>query len=125
MALSDQLMDLAKRTKRLEDAAADAEAKNRAKLEQDREKLHSTMSTEAQKLQSSAAEAKSQARSWWADMTAHIEEQRAEVRGKIDQRRAELKVDQAKRNATDAEDYAADLVSVAVYVVDAAEYAVV
>jgi len=125
MALSDQLMDLAKRTKRLEDAAAAAQAQNRAKLEQDREKLHSTMSTEAQKLQSSAGEAKSQARSWWTDMTKHIEEQRAEVRGKIDQRRAERKVDQAKRNAADAEDYAADVVSVAVYVVDAAEYAVV
>ena len=37
MALSDQLTDLAAPTKRLEDTAPDTEAKNRAKLEEDRE----------------------------------------------------------------------------------------
>lgn len=43
MALSDQLTDLAGRTQRLKDAAAAAEARDRAMLEQEREKLHSAM----------------------------------------------------------------------------------
>jgi len=36
MALSDQLTDLAGRTKQLEESAAAAKEKNRTKLEQDR-----------------------------------------------------------------------------------------
>jgi hypothetical protein len=82
MALSDQLLDLASRTKQLEDAAAAARAQDHAKLEQDREKLHSTMEAEAQQLQSSASDAQSQASSWWADTTARMEQRRAELRAK-------------------------------------------
>jgi hypothetical protein len=50
---------------------------------------------------------------------------RAELRAKIDERHAERKVEQAQRNAADAEAYASGLVSMAAYVIDAAEYAVV
>src|SRR5205823_8172202 len=55
MALSDQLTDLAQRTKHLEDAAAAARARNRAMLEDQQEKLHSQMSAEAQHLESRRA----------------------------------------------------------------------
>jgi len=125
MALSDQLTDLAGRTKRLEDAAAAADARNRAMLEQEKEKLHSSMEKEAKDLRSSANATRSEAHTWWAEMSVHIEERRAKMRVDIDQRRAERKVDKAQRNADDAEDYAAGLVSLAAYVIDAAEYAVV
>ena len=117
--------DLAGRTKRLEDAAAAAEARNRTILEREREKLHSAMEKEAKDLQSSAAATRTEARSWWAETTTHIEQGRAQLRAEIDQRRAERKLEKAKRNADDAEDYAAGLVSLAAYVIDAAEYAVV
>jgi len=125
MALSDQLTDLAARTKQLEDAAAAADAKNRAMLEQEREKLHSNMQKEAKDLQSTADRAGAEAHSWWADVTARMEQRRAELRAKVEERHAERKVEQAQRNADDAEDYASGLVSMAAYVIDAAEYAVV
>lgn len=125
MTPSDQLTDLADRTRRLEDAAAAAAARNRAMLEQEREKLHAAMEKEAKDLQSSAKATETEARSWWAETTTHIEQRRAQLRAEIDQRRAERKLEKAKRNADDAEDYAAGLVSLAAYVIDAAEYAVV
>src|SRR5205823_12941383 len=80
MALSDQLTDLAQRTKHLEDAAAAARARNRAMLEDQQEKLHSQMSAEAQHLESSAREATTDVRSWWTDTTANIEQWRAGLR---------------------------------------------
>ena len=125
MALSDQLTDLAARTKRLEDTAADTQAKNRAKLEQDREKLHTQVTNEAKQMQKSADEARSSADAWWANVATQIEMRRADLRSKIDERRAERQVDKANRNADDAEDYAEGMVAVAAYTVDAAEYAIV
>src|SRR5207248_11765798 len=85
MALSDQLTDLANRTKQLEDAAATTRAKDRTKLEEQREKLQSKVKTEAQNIQSSAGKAQADARSWWADTTARFEQRRAELRTKMDQ----------------------------------------
>jgi len=54
-----------------------------------------------------------------------MEQRRAELRAKVEERHAERKVEQAQRNADDAEDYASGLVLMAAYVIDAAEYAVV
>lgn len=125
MALSDQLTDLADRTKQLEDSANAAKAKNRAKLEQQRDELHSKVEKDAQSIQSSAGTAGAGVRSWWAETAAHMEQQRAELRDKIQQQQTERKVQKAEGNAADAEDYASNLVSLAAYVVDAAEYAVV
>jgi uncharacterized small protein (DUF1192 family) len=104
---------VAGRTKRLEDTAAAAEAQNRAKLELKHEKLHTTMETEAQNLQSFASKAGTEVRSWWAETTTHIEQRRAKLRAELDQGKAERKVERAKRNAADAEDYAGDLVTFA------------
>ena len=125
MALSDQLTDLASRTRRLEDSAADVKAQNRAKLEQERERLHSAMQSTAQNVRSSASEARANGRSWWEDVTTRIDQRRAELRAKLEQRRAERQVERAQRNAAEAEEYAADMVSLAVYAIDEAEYAVV
>ncbi len=125
MALSDQLTDLADRTKQLEDAANAAKAKNRAKLEQQRDELHSKVEKDAQSIHSSAGMAGAGVRSWWAETAAHMEQQRTDLRDKIQQQQTERKVQKAESNAADAEDYATNLVSLAAYVVDAAEYAVV
>ena len=125
MALSDQLVDLASRTKHLEDTAKATDERNRARLEKDREELHANVETEAQKLQESADRTDAEARSWWADVTRRIEQRRAELRGRIEHRKAEHQLDRAKRNADDAENYASDMLSLATYVVDVAEYAVV
>jgi hypothetical protein len=125
MALSDQLTDLAGRTKQLEDSAAAAREMNRTKLEQERDKLHSAVENDAQNVRSSAQAGMSELGSWWAETTGKLEQQRAAMRAKIDQHRSEQKVEKAERNASDAENYAADMVSFAAYAIDAAEYAVI
>jgi DNA repair exonuclease SbcCD ATPase subunit len=125
MALSDQLTDLAARTKKLEDTAAATRAKNRAQLEQDRERLNSNMEAQAQRIQSSVDQAQAGAQGWWTDTTKRFEQRRAEVRAKIDQQKAERKLDRAQHNADAWDQYAADMVSWAAYAVDAAEYAVI
>jgi hypothetical protein len=124
MALSDQLTDLAHRTRQLEDTASAAEAQNRAKLEKERDKLHSEMQTEAKQIQSKAKEGKSDAQTWWAGVTVQAEKQRNDLHQKIEERKAERKVDKAMRHADDAESYAVNMIQVAAYCIDAAEYAV-
>jgi hypothetical protein len=124
MALSDQLSDLAGKTKQLEDTAAAAKTQNRAKLEKERDKLHTDMESEAKKLQAGADKSKTEARTWWADMAAHAEQQRKDLHAKIEAQRAERKVDKAMRHADDAENYAVSMIQTAAYCIDAAEYAV-
>jgi hypothetical protein len=124
MALSDQLTDLAGKTKHLEDTAAAAETQNRAKLEKEREKLHTEMQSEAKKIQTTAGDAKAQGQTWWVEMAAHAEKQRKDLHAKIEERKAEHKVDKAMRHADEAENYAINMIQVARYCIDAAEYAV-
>jgi hypothetical protein len=124
MALSDDLTDLAGRTKHLEDTAAAVESQNKVKLEKEREKLHGEMQTEAKKIESSATDADTKTKAWWAEMTARAEKQRKDLHSKIDERKAERKVDKAMRHADDAENYAVNMIQVARYCIDAAEYAV-
>jgi hypothetical protein len=124
MALSEQLQDLADRTKRLEETAAAADAQNRAKLEKDREQLHTTMQSEAKKLQARGDQTKGDFQAWWAGMAAKAEQQRKDMHDKIEQHKTERKVDKAVRHADDAENYAVDLIQVAAYCIDSADYAV-
>ena len=125
MALSDQLTDLAGRTKKLEDSAAAAREKDRADLEKQRENLHSTIEADAKKIKSDTASGQADIQAWWTDTTARMEKKRAEIRTKIEDRKAERKVERANQNANDAADYAAEMLRVANYVVETAEYAVV
>lgn len=124
MALSDQLTELAARTKKLEDAAAANKAKSQAQLEQEREKLNAKMQAQAQKIQSSVDKTQAGAQAWWTETTKRFEQRRAEVRTKMDQQKAERKLDRAQHNADHMENIAADYVAWAAYAVDAAQYAV-
>ena len=120
MALSDQLEDLAGRTKRLEDEAAALRAKNVARMEQQREQVHASMQTQAANVRTKAAQTKTAAQEWWTQTTNHIEEQRAALQAKREQRKAEQAVESAERQAEASEDYASMLASLAAYAVDAA-----
>jgi len=125
MALSDQLTDLANRTKQLEGSAAAARDQDRKKLEQQRDTLDASMQKQAQKIKTEVKAGGGQVRSWWADTTDRIEQRRAELRAKMDKSKAEHEAKKAVRNADDAEEYASNLVGLAAYVTDAAEYAVI
>ena len=125
MALSDQLTDLAARTKKLEDSAAASKEKSRTQLEQDRTKLDAKMDAQAQNIKASVGKTQSDAKDWWTETTKRFEQQRAQMHAKMEEQKAERKVDRAQRNADDWEQYAADMVSWAAYAVDSAEYAVI
>ncbi len=114
MALSDQLTDLAGRTKRLEDTAAAARTKNVAKMEEQREQLRSK-----------AAPAKGNAHAWWTETTAKVEHKRAELHAKREQHKGERAVEAATRYADGAEEFASSLTALAAFAVDAAAEAAV
>ena len=123
MALSDQLTELAKRAKQLEDHAAAAKQKNKADLERDvkdaRESAQSRRS-----LHTKTATAKSQVSAWWENVGRSWNDHVATVRQNIDDRRAAHDLASAQRAADQADDdaaYAIDYVSAAI---DEAEYAV-
>lgn len=124
MALSDQLMDLANRTKRLEDTVAAARAKNEQQLEEQRQKLQSSMDAQAQNVRAKAAQTKTEGRTWWMETTAQIERRRAEFQAKRAEHKAHESVEAAKRYADGTEEYATMLVSLADFMVDAAAEAV-
>ncbi len=124
MALSDQLTELAARTKKLEDTAAANKAKSQAELEQEQEKLNAKMRSQAESMQASMDKKQADARSWWTETTKRFEQRRAEGRMKMEQMKAERKLEKAENTADYMQGIAADYVAWAVYAVDAAEYAV-
>lgn len=125
MSLSDQLDELAKRIQRLEDAAAAAHEKNKAKLEQQREQFKVKADSQAKVVSAKAAKTKGEAQAFWAATTAKIEHRRDELQTKREQQKAKWDVDSAERYAEGCEEYAEMLLSLAAFVVDSAGYATV
>ena len=124
MPLSDQLTDLAARSKKLEDAAAANKAKSRDQLEQEQEVLNAQIQTTAERIQASFDKDQDDAEAWWTETTKKFQQRRAEVKTKIAQFKADRKVDRVQYNADYMEALAADYVEWAAYAVDCAEYAV-
>ena len=113
--LSEALIDLAGRVKRVEDSAEAVQERNRAALRSRREELEAAI--EQSKLDL-ATQAKDATRSWWSETTSSIQADFAEWQ-------AEIKEKNAERVVEDAEDDAVVAVSLAAYCLDAAEWAVV
>jgi len=124
MALSDQLTELAARTKKLEEATAANKAKSQSQLEEEQKKLDAKMQAQAQKIQASVDKTQADAQAWWTETTKRFEARRAEVRTKMEHMKAERKLDRAQFTADYMEGIAADYVAWAAYAVDAATYAV-
>ena len=123
--LSDSLMDLAGRVKRVEDSATAVQEKNRAALQARRDELEATIEHEVDQLQKATTQAKGQARTWWSETRASIERQIAQMRADFEKWQAEMKQKNAERAAQDAEEDAVMAVTLAAYCLDAAEWAVV
>ena len=116
--LSDALIDLAGRVKRVEDSAEAVQEKNRAALQSRREELEEAIEQSKVELEAAATRAKDATRGWWSKTTSSIQADFAEWQ-------AEMKEKNAERAAEDAEDDAVVGVSLAAYCLDAAEWAVV
>jgi hypothetical protein len=82
--LSDSLVDLAGRVKKLEDSAAAVQEKNRAALQARREELEAAIEREKGELEQATSQAKEGARNWWSDTKGSIERQIAEMRTDIE-----------------------------------------
>ena len=116
--LSEALIDLAGRVKRVEDSAEAVQEKNRAALQSRREELEAAIEQSKIEMEAVATQAKNATRGWWSKTTSSIQADFAEWQ-------ADMKETNAERAAEDAEDDAVVAVSLAAYCLDAAEWAVV
>ena len=123
--LSEQLTDLAARSKNTEDVLAAAQEKNRARLESQRDELKASIdagNAEARQ-RAEADEAKTQ--QWWNDIRSSVDAQFATMRAEADERRTEKDIKKAERHAEQAEQDAADAIDWALYFLDQAEYSAI
>ena len=124
MAISDQLSRLSARTKELEERAAAARQKAHDDLKKDVEAARREAETNAEALRASADAGAAEVSAWWIDVSRSWDEHLAKVRNHVDQKIAEHDLNTAKRDADDANAYAAYLIDYYYAAVQEAEYAV-
>src|SRR5258707_10587285 len=93
--LSDALIDLAGRVKRVEDSAVAVQEKNRAALQSRREELQAAIEESKVEMEAAASHAKDATRGWWSKTTSSIQADFAEWQ-------ADMKETNAERAAEDA-----------------------
>jgi len=123
--LSDQLVELASRTAKLEDSVKAAQDKDRQRLEAQKRDLVSTMTATRAQAEQDVASAGAAASSWWTSTRDSADQWFVGVRAKRAEVRAEHDAAKAERAAEDAEIDAADAVDFALYAIDTAEYALI
>jgi hypothetical protein len=124
-ALSEQLSDLAARSKKTEDVVAAARENNRAKLESQRDRLKNAIADGDAKAQARAAAAETKRQQWWSDTRSSVDARFTAMHAEADLRRTEKDVKKAERHAEQAEQDAADAIDWALFVLDQAEYAAI
>jgi len=124
MALSDQLTELAARTKNAEEHAAAAQGKAKADLQADVETARASAQDRAKKLRESAEASKNRLSVWWYDLQRTWNEHVAKIREDIDAKRTAHDVDRARRRAEGRADDAAFAIEFAYAAIEEAEYAV-
>ncbi|WP_231996882.1 hypothetical protein [Mycobacterium scrofulaceum] len=123
--MSESLLDLAGRVKKVEDSAAAVQEKNREKLRARRDELEAAIEQEKIELEAAATLVKEDARSWWSETKNSIEHQINQMRADFEKWQGDMKEKSAERAAENAEDDAVVAVNLAAYCLDAAEWAVV
>jgi hypothetical protein len=123
--LSEQLTDLAARSKNTEDVVAAAQENDRARLESQRDKLKTSIAAGSAKAQQRAGAAEAKAQQWWNDTRSSVDARFAAMRAEADERRTEKDVKKAERHAEQSEQDAAYAIDWAVYFLDQAEYSVI
>jgi hypothetical protein len=123
--LSDQLTDLAARSKNTEDVVAAAQEKNRARLESQRDTLRTSIAAGHANVRERAADDRAETQQFWDDVRTSVDARFASMRAEVDERRTEKDVRKAARRAEQAEQDAADAIGWALYVLDQAEYSVI
>lgn len=124
MALTNQLSRLSARTKELEDRAAAARQKAHDDLQKDVEAARHEAKANAEALRDSVDVSVAEVSAWWIDVGRSWDEHLAKARKHVDQKIAQHDLNTAKRDAEDANAYAAYLIDYLYAAVEEAEYAV-
>jgi len=123
--LSEQFNDLSVRAKKTEDVIDAAAAKNRGRLQQQRDALTSAMDSRRAKAGQMAAEAQQDVQAKAQELRSAVDGHFATVRTKAAEHRAEHDRRSAERYADHAEKDAATAVDFALYALDQADYAII
>ena len=124
MPISDQVSRLSARTKELEHRAAAAREKAHDDLERDVETARQEAKRNAEALRDSVEADAADVSAWWIETSRSWDEHLAKVRNHVDQKIAQHDLNAAKRDAEDANAYAAYLIDYCYAAVQEAEYAV-
>lgn len=123
--LSEQLSELADRTKKTEDTVDAAREKDRQKLETQRAAIKGSADAHADSAKAGVAGAKNKLDTKWDASRASLDSKLAAIRDHAEQRRAEHDVSKANHHADIAEQDASDAIDLALYTLDCAEYAII
>jgi len=124
MALSDQLSDLARRAKQVEDRVAAANAKTKADLEADVKDARESAQEQADGLRSKAQKGKGKLSAQWDGLQQSWHDHVAAVRKGAEDRRAAHDLKAAQRAAENADEDAAFAIDYAYAAIEEAQYAV-
>jgi hypothetical protein len=122
--VSEQMAELAMRAKAAEKHTAEACAQTREEIDGRISELKADSRRRRSEIQLRQAEARDELATWWSTLGATLDEQRDKIGSQIDQRRADHDAKVVERRADRAEANAADAIWFAIYVVGAAEVAV-
>ncbi|MBF6238282.1 hypothetical protein IU474_14580 [Nocardia otitidiscaviarum] len=126
--LSESLLELSDRVKRIEEASAAAREKNRAAVQARREEFESAVEREGKEFEHTATEMREATQRWWAETKTALERQFEAMRADFEQWQADAHGEAAGKASPRAVQSAEDVAEVAVvlarYCLDAAEWAV-
>ncbi|CAI7975869.1 conserved hypothetical protein [Frankia sp. Hr75.2] len=134
--LSEQLSELSKRARKVDDVVGAARERNRAQLEAQRDELKSAveagradaakdLAAEKADVREDVAEARASMKARWDAVRSSIDQRFAEMRADADERRQERDIGKAQHHADMAERDAADAIDLALFVLDEADYAII
>ena len=124
MALSDQLLDLSKRAKKVEDHAATMKTKAKSDIQQEIKEAREEVQSRADALRKSAEDSKGQISAWWDATQRSWNDHVTAVRKNVDDKRAAHDLKAAQRYAGQAEADAAFAIDYAYAALEEADYAV-
>lgn len=123
--MSEVLIELGERLKRVEGSIAETADRSQATLQARRQDLEDELDRRKNELDSAATQVQDASRSWWSDAKGSIERQVASMRTDFEKWQGELRGKNAERAAKNAEDNAAATMEMANYYLNAAEWAAV
>lgn len=123
--LSEVLTELAGRVKRIEDSVAESAEKGQSALQDRRRELESEFDRKKSEFDAAVAQAEEAPRAWLTQARSAIDEQVSAMRAGFEQWQSDLEAKNAVRAAESAEQDAVAALSLADYVLGAAEWAAV